>query len=122
MAKTIKYTMEHSKAKLCFVGKLNRGPCEQTQKVVLEGLKCILFPLCPADLTYNVQHVGIPMGVILVFGNMIVPTHGFIATFIVTSKDRYLLGYSLTCESAYFGVVILSGQHCWVTSLQQTAY
>ena len=42
---TTKYTLEKSKAKTCFVGKLDRGPLEQTQKGVLEELRYILFPL-----------------------------------------------------------------------------
>ena len=53
IAETNKYTLEHREAKVCFVGKLNKGLLEQIQKSVSEGLKCISFLLCQAYLTYD---------------------------------------------------------------------
>lgn len=117
-AETTQYTLEHSEAKVCFVGKLDKGPWEQMRKGVPEGLKCISFPLCPEGLAYDtwadsvqgeaIKEVkkrtaeelatiiytsgstGVPKGVMLTYANMTVPTHGLVKTLRATSKDRLL--------------------------------
>jgi len=117
-AETTKYTLEHSEAKLLFVGKLDKAPWEQMKKGIPEDLSCISFPLCPEGLEYKkwadcvtgeeIQEVtkrkgeematiiytsgstGVPKGVMLSFANMTVPTHGLIETTGANTKDRYL--------------------------------
>ena len=52
-AETTKYTLEHSEAKLLFVGKLDEHPWKAMKEGIPEGMKCISFPLCPDGLTYD---------------------------------------------------------------------
>ena len=52
-AETTKYTLEHSEAKLLFVGKLDEHPWEEMKKGIPEGMKCVSFPMCPAGLEYD---------------------------------------------------------------------
>lgn len=117
-AETTQYTLEHSEAKVLFVGKLDAKPWEEMKKGVPEGLQCISFPLCPEGLAYStwdectkgeeVKEVkkrtgdematiiytsgstGVPKGVMLSFNNMTIPTHGLIETTNACAKDRYL--------------------------------
>jgi len=117
-AETTRYTLEHSEAKVLFVGKLDAAPWAEMQKGIPEGLKCISFPLCPEGLAYDtwangvegeeIQEVkkregsematiiytsgstGVPKGVMLSFDNMTTPTIGLIETTKATAKDRYL--------------------------------
>jgi non-ribosomal peptide synthetase component F len=46
-ADTTKYTLEHSEAKLLFVGKLDDHPWQEMKKGIPGGMKCISFPMCP---------------------------------------------------------------------------
>ena len=48
---TTKYTLEHSEAKLLFVGKMDEQPWNEMKKGIPEELKCVAFPLCPGGLT-----------------------------------------------------------------------
>ena len=52
-AETTKYTLEHSEAKLLFVGKLDEHPWQEMKKGIPEGMKCVSFPMCPAGLAYD---------------------------------------------------------------------
>lgn len=52
-AETTRYTLEHSEAKVLFVGKLDKGPWNEMKNGIPEGMKCISFPLCPDNLTYD---------------------------------------------------------------------
>ena len=49
-AETTKFTLEHSEAKLLFVGKLDDHPWQEMKKGIPEGMKCVSFPLCPEGL------------------------------------------------------------------------
>ena len=49
-AETTKYTLEHSEAKLLFVGKLDEHPWKEMKNGIPEGLRCITFPMCPDGL------------------------------------------------------------------------
>lgn len=117
-ADTTKYTLEHSEAKICFVGKLDEKPWAEMKKGIPEGLKCISFPLCPdgveydkwADCTkgeelkevkkrtaeematviYTSGSTGVPKGVMLSFSNMTEPTFGLIEATHTNINDRYL--------------------------------
>jgi long-chain acyl-CoA synthetase len=50
-AETTKYTLEHSEAKLLFVGKLDEKPWQDMKQGIPEGMKCVSFPLCPEGLS-----------------------------------------------------------------------
>ena len=52
-AETVKYTLEHSESKLLFVGKLDAKPWAEMKKGIPSDMKCISFPLCPDDLSYD---------------------------------------------------------------------
>ncbi|KAL7507982.1 hypothetical protein ACHAXN_005089 [Cyclotella atomus] len=116
---TTRYTLEHSEAKLLFVGKLDKHPWEEMKKGIPEGMKCVSFPMCPegleyetwdkclegreemkevkkrrgeemATIIYTSGSTGVPKGVMLSFKNMTDPTFGLIKQVPVTEKDRYL--------------------------------
>lgn len=117
-ADTTKYTLEHSEAKICFVGKLDEKPWAEMKKGIPEGLKCISFPLCPdgveydkwadctkgdelkevkkrtaeemATIIYTSGSTGVPKGVMLSFSNMTEPTFGLIEATNTNINDRYL--------------------------------
>eukprot|EP00571_Detonula_confervacea_P014066 CAMPEP_0172309630 /NCGR_PEP_ID=MMETSP1058-20130122/10270_1 /TAXON_ID=83371 /ORGANISM="Detonula confervacea, Strain CCMP 353" /LENGTH=565 /DNA_ID=CAMNT_0013022289 /DNA_START=94 /DNA_END=1791 /DNA_ORIENTATION=+ len=117
-ADTTKYTLEHSEAKLLFVGKLDAKPWAEMKKGIPEGLKCISFPLCPdgleydkwadsvkgeeikevkkrtedemATIIYTSGSTGVPKGVMLSFKNMTEPTFGLIHSTQCNETDRYL--------------------------------
>jgi len=118
-AETTKYTLEHSEAKLLFVGKLDENPWAEMKKGIPDGMKTISFPLCPKDLSYDTWadsvkgkeelkevkkrkleematiiytsgSTGVPKGVMLSFSNLTVPTFGLIETTHAVSTDRYL--------------------------------
>ena len=52
-ADTTKYTIEHSEAKLLFVGKLDANPWAEMRKGIPDGLKCISFPMRPEGVEYD---------------------------------------------------------------------
>ncbi len=52
-ADTVKYTLEHSESKLLFVGKLDAKPWNEMKKGIPSDMKCISFPLCPDDVSYD---------------------------------------------------------------------
>eukprot|EP00957_Ditylum_brightwellii_P186811 14224450-Ditylum_brightwellii.AAC.1 len=118
-ADTTKYTLEHSEAKLLFVGKLDAKPWAEMKNGIPDELKCISFPLCPDGLTYDKWDdcikgkdeikvvkkrtedematiiytsgsTGVPKGVMLSFKNITEPTFGLIEYIHVTEQDRYL--------------------------------
>jgi len=118
-AETVKYTLEHSESKLLFVGKLDTHPWNEMKKGIPADMKCISFPLCPDDVSYDkwadligkseeIKEVkkrtpeematiiytsgstGVPKGVMLSFKNMTDTTFGLINNLHVTEKDRYL--------------------------------
>lgn len=118
-AETTKYTLEHSEAKLLFVGKLDEKPWEEMQKGIPEDMKCVSFPLCPAGVEYDTWadaikdkeelkevkkrtpdematiiytsgSTGVPKGVMVSFKAMTEPTFGLIENTHVTINDRYL--------------------------------
>jgi len=49
-ADTVEYIIDHSEAKLCFVGKLDVAPWAEMKSGVPASMPVISFPLCPADL------------------------------------------------------------------------
>ena len=116
-ADTTRYTLEHSEAKLLFVGKLDEHPWNEMKKGIPEGMQCVSFPMCPEGLSYvkwedclknEVKEIkkrtreematiiytsgstGVPKGVMLSFKNMTDPTFGLIQQIHVTENDRYL--------------------------------
>eukprot|EP00956_Cyclotella_meneghiniana_P007766 scaffold10354_cov68-Cyclotella_meneghiniana.AAC.5 len=116
-ADTTRYTLEHSEARLLFVGKLDEHPWNEMKKGIPEGMQCVSFPLCPEGLSYvkwedclknEVKEIkkrtreematiiytsgstGVPKGVMLSFKNMTDPTFGLIQQIHVTENDRYL--------------------------------
>jgi long-chain acyl-CoA synthetase len=52
-AETTKYTLEHSEAKLLFVGKLDEKPWKEMKNGIPADMKCIAFPMCPEGVTYD---------------------------------------------------------------------
>jgi long-chain acyl-CoA synthetase len=46
---TTKYILEHSEAKLVFIGKLDAKPWAEMKKGIPEGIPTINFPICPTD-------------------------------------------------------------------------
>lgn len=52
-AETTRYTLEHSEAKLLFVGKLDEKPWKEMKNGIPDDMKCIAFPMCPEGVTYD---------------------------------------------------------------------
>lgn len=48
-AETTKYTLDHSEAKVVFVGKLDEKPWLEQKKGIADDIPTISFPLCPKD-------------------------------------------------------------------------
>ena len=46
-ADTVSYTLEHSEAKMLFVGKLDKAPWEEMKKGVPNDMLTVAFPMCP---------------------------------------------------------------------------
>jgi len=117
-AETTKYTLEHSEAKLLFVGKMDKKPWAQMENGIPDGLKCISFPLCPdgvsydkwedctkgaelkdvkkrtleemATIIYTSGSTGVPKGVMVSFNAMTLTTFGLMENVQATTDDRYL--------------------------------
>mmetsp|Transcript_23289 Transcript_23289/g.57331 ORF Transcript_23289/g.57331 Transcript_23289/m.57331 type:complete len:562 (+) Transcript_23289:174-1859(+) len=118
-ADTTKYTLEHSEAKLLFVGKLDEKPWEEQQKGIPDDMPTVSFPLSPKDsakatwedaisgaapietpvkrtmdematIIYTSGSTGKPKGVMTSFRAMIVSSIGMSKLLQVTAKDRYL--------------------------------
>jgi len=118
-AETTAYTLEHSEAKLLFVGKLDEKPWEEQKKGIPDTMPTVSFPLCPKDaakttwdeacskatpidapvkrsldematIIYTSGSTGKPKGVMTSFRAMTVSTMGMVKLLEVTSEDRYL--------------------------------
>jgi long-chain acyl-CoA synthetase len=113
-----RHILEHSEAKLLFVGKLDAVWDEQMKAGVPQGLPQIAFPLAPpsdlpkwddvvakqepmkdpadrqpdevATIIYTSGSTGVPKGAMLPFSSMLGPTEGLMKILNVTSEDRYL--------------------------------
>lgn len=116
-ASTTRYILEHSEAKLLFVGKLDPIWSEMQQGVPA-GVRRIAFPLSPpgdhakwdeiiarhepltqaaprtldemATIVYTSGSTGQPKGVMLSFGGMAAPTEGLVSLLGLNSTDRML--------------------------------
>jgi len=118
-ADTVSYILEHSEAKLLFVGKLDAAPWAEMKGGVTEGLPTVSFPMSPegeygatwkdimeknepieeiatrtldelATIIYTSGSTGRPKGVMHTFKSMMQPTIGLIKQCNITSKDRFL--------------------------------
>jgi long-chain acyl-CoA synthetase len=115
-ADTVEYVLQHSGAKLLFVGKLDDW--ESMKPGVPEALPCIAYPLSPptdypgwkdivakteplegtptreldemALLCYTSGSTGRPKGVITTFGNMTAAAQGVEAHFAMTPEERQI--------------------------------
>ena len=113
---TVRYILEHSEAKLLFVGKLDTWP--EIQKGVPEGLACVAYPLAPptslpkwddlikqhepiadpprraaddhALIIYTSGSTGRPKGVLHSFRTISAPTENLVKLLDVTKNDRML--------------------------------
>mmetsp|Transcript_4682 Transcript_4682/g.5216 ORF Transcript_4682/g.5216 Transcript_4682/m.5216 type:complete len:562 (+) Transcript_4682:120-1805(+) len=116
---TVRYTLDHSEAKLLFVGKLDTKPWEAMKTGVPDDLPTVSFPMCPeggdhkkwddiisefepmadiakrtmeemATIIYTSGSTGKPKGVMHSFETMTVPTEGLVKLLNITSSDRYI--------------------------------
>ncbi len=115
-ADSVRHLLEHSEARLLFVGKLDGW--DEIRKGVPEGLPCVAYPLAPetsfpawnaivaqhdpipdeprrspedwALIIYTSGSTGRPKGVIHSFATISAPTHGMIKLLAVDARDRYL--------------------------------
>jgi len=118
-ADTTKYTLEHSEAKMLFVGKLDEKPWVEQKKGIPDSMPTVSFPLTPNDsakatweeaisgatpieapvkrsldematIIYTSGSTGKPKGVMTSFRAMTISTKGMCKLLEVTAKDRYL--------------------------------
>ena len=119
-ADTTKYIIEHSEAKMVFIGKLDEHPWAEMKKGIPSGIATISFPLTPKDngaektwdeivksakpiakpvartkdematIIYTSGSTGQPKGVMTSFAAMIDTTKGICKVLKATSNDRYL--------------------------------
>lgn len=118
-ADTVSYILEHSEAKLLFVGKLDVAPWKEMVGGVPDGFPTVSFPLCPegsygakwddivkeheplaevavreedemATIIYTSGSTGKPKGVVHSFKTMMGPTNGLMKVLSVTPNDRLL--------------------------------
>lgn len=118
-ADTTKYTLEHSEAKMLFVGKLDEKPWLEQKKGIPDSMPTVSFPLTPKDsakatweeaisgatpieapvkrsldematIIYTSGSTGKPKGVMTSFRAMTISTKGMCKLLEVTAKDRYL--------------------------------
>jgi len=118
-ADTTKYTLEHSEAKMLFVGKLDEKPWVEQKKGIPDSMPTVSFPLTPKDsakatweeaisgatpieapvkrsldematIIYTSGSTGKPKGVMTSFRAMTISTKGMCKLLEVTAKDRYL--------------------------------
>ncbi|HEU4581023.1 MAG TPA: AMP-binding protein [Polyangiaceae bacterium] len=116
-ASTVRYILEHSDARLLFVGKLD-PIWEEMKQGVPEGLPRVAFPLAPpgseprwddviaqheplaeparrsademATIVYTSGSTGLPKGAMISFGAMAAATRGIIQVLEITEADRML--------------------------------
>jgi len=118
-AETTRYTLEHSEAKMIFIGKLDEKPWVEQKEGVSSTLDAVAFPLCPSDILhakkwdnviktatpiatpvvrtpdematiiYTSGSTGKPKGVMTSFKAMTESTQGLAKRLQVTSDDRY---------------------------------
>ncbi|CAJ1957130.1 unnamed protein product [Cylindrotheca closterium] len=118
-ADTTSFTLEHSEAKLLFVGKLDEKPWLEQKKGIPDSMPTVSFPLSPKDsakttweeaisgaspietpatrtldematIIYTSGSTGKPKGVMTSFRAMTISTIGMCKLLKVTDKDRYL--------------------------------
>ncbi|HEY3448406.1 MAG TPA: AMP-binding protein [Myxococcales bacterium] len=115
-ADTTRFILEHSEAKLLFIGKLDA--LTEVAKAIPAGLPCVAFPLAPKTdfpqwseiiarhppipdeprrqpddwslIIYTSGSTGRPKGVVHSFASISVPTHGIVKLLGIRSDDRYL--------------------------------
>ncbi len=117
-ADTVAYILEHSEAKLLFIGRLEDGDWAEMQKGIPQGLPCIRLPMAPeadtptwddtidgveplsgevardpeemATIVYTSGSTGRPKGVMLSFGAMGACAHGVHDVVDLNDSDRVL--------------------------------
>lgn len=119
-AETTRYILEHSEAKMIFIGKLDEKPWAEMKDGVPTSLDSVSFPLCPEDtgsakawadvietatpiatpakrtkdematIIYTSGSTGKPKGVMTSYKAMTDTTKGITKVMSITSDDRYL--------------------------------
>ena len=119
-AETTRYTLEHSEAKMIFIGKLDEKPWEEQKGGVSKDLHAVSFPMCPKDtlgakawadvietsspiatpvtrtkdematIIYTSGSTGKPKGVMTSYKAMTDTTKGIVKLLSITSDDRYI--------------------------------